>query len=184
MVSCFVRRLISSLSLSPPKFALLTVPVHTPTHNRGTQGPGKTRDRGETREKPGIWAVSDLGFPGKTRVLVVGFFSSLGVDRRWFWSDFSQARPESGLFGSIRSIENLVENPGFVQFPGFISRTQVFRSRLFPGCGCSQVDFGGARVTPSGHGQHPFLVFEHVYTRTSTRSTRLAISRKQQAQSR
>ena len=30
----------------------------------------------------------------------------------------------------------------------------------------------------------PFLVFEHVYTRTSTRSTRLAISRKQQAQSR
>ena len=127
---------------------------------------------------------SDLGFPGKTRVLVVGFFSSLGVDRRWFWSDFSQARPESGLFGSIRSIENLVENPGFVQFPGFISRTQVFRSRLFPGCGCSQVDFGGARVTPSGHGQHPFLVFEHVYTRTSTRSTRLAISRKQQAQSR
>ena len=72
--------------------------------------------------------MSDLGFPGKTRVLVVGFFSSLGVDRRWFWSDFSQARPESGLFGSIRSIENLVENPGFVQFPGFISRTQVFRS--------------------------------------------------------
>ena len=118
--------------------------------------------------------MSDLGFPGKTRVLVVGFFSSLGVDRRWFWSDFSQARPESGLFGSIRSIENLVENPGFVQFPGFISRTQVFRSRLFPGCGCSQVDFGGARVTPSGHGQHPFLVFEHVYTRTSTRSTRQA----------
>ena len=66
--------------------------------------------------------MSDLGFPGKTRVLVVGFFSSLGVDRRWFWSDFSQARPESGLFGSIRSIENLVENPGFVQFPGVISR--------------------------------------------------------------
>ena len=30
----------------------------------------------------------------------------------------------------------------------------------------------------------PFLVFEHVYTRTSTRSTRLASSRKQQAQSR
>ena len=72
--------------------------------------------------------MSDLGFPGKTRVLVVGFFSSLGVDRRWFWSDFSQARPESGLFGSIRSIENLVENPGFAQFPGFISRTQVFFS--------------------------------------------------------
>ena len=108
--------------------------------------------------------MSDLGFPGKTQVLVVGFFSSLGVDRRWFWSDFSQARPESGLFGSIRSIENLVENPGFVQFPGFISRTQVFRSRLLPGCGCSQVDFGGARVTPSGHGQHPCLVFVHVYT--------------------
>ena len=36
--------------------------------------------------------MSDLGFPGKTRVLVVGFFSSLGVDRRWFWSDFSQAK--------------------------------------------------------------------------------------------
>ena len=120
--------------------------------------------------------MSDLGFPGKTRVLVVGFFSSLGFDRRWFWSDFSQARPESGLFGSIRSIENLVENPGFVQFPGFISRTQVFRSRLFPGCGCSQVDFGGARVTPSGHGKHPFLVFEHVYTRTSTRSTTDALA--------
>ena len=157
-----------------------------PTHNRGTQGKRETRDRGETRGKPETRdrAVSDLGFPGKTRVLVVGFFSSLGVDRRWFWSDFSQARPESGLFGSIRSIENLVENPGFVQFPGVISRTQVFRSRLLPGCVCSQVDFGGARVTPSGHGQHPFLVFEHVYTRTSTRSTRLAISRKQQAQSR
>merc|ERR1712185_243323 len=105
-------------------------------YNTQQSHPGKTRDR----------AVSDLGFPGKTRGLVVGFFSSLGVDRRWFWSDFSQARPESGLFGSIRSIENLVENPGFVQFPGFISRTQVFRSRLFPGCGCSQVDFGGVRV--------------------------------------
>ena len=26
-----------------------------------------------------------------------------GVDRRWFWSDFSQPRPESGLFGSAIS---------------------------------------------------------------------------------
>ena len=83
--------------------------------------------------------MSDLGFPGKTRVLVVGFFSSLGVDRRWFWSDFSQARPESGLFGSIRSIENLVEKPGFCAIPGFHLQNPGFQVPasswvwLFPG---------------------------------------------------